>query len=171
MYDNCAFPKIRCDSVWASIFRAFPRGLDRDYVARNSRRLSCPAIVKPVSYFSTAHCARTSVALASSVPSLFLQWAIAHLNANAARRPVRRASSARQTLTILLFYVCTGPWTRLKVSQQSSGRETWFKTGTISQGIALRRLTSAVCTRARSLWPFALSLFLFPSLSASFSWF
>jgi len=32
---------------------------------------------------------------ACSVPSSFLQWAIAHLNANTARRPVRRAAPRR----------------------------------------------------------------------------
>jgi len=77
---------------------------------------------------------------------------------------LRCADWGRRTLTILLFYVCTAPWTRLKVSQQSGGSGTWFKTGTISRGIALRRLTSAVCMRARSVWR-SLSLFLFFSLS------
>lgn len=42
--------------------------------------------------FSMVHWAQISVVLACSVPSSFLQWAIAHLNANAARRPVRRAA-------------------------------------------------------------------------------
>lgn len=71
----------------------------------------------------------------------------------------RQRVRLRRTLTILLFYVCTDRWTRLKVSHEVEGGGTWFKTGTISREIALCRLTSAVYIRELSIGLAILSFF------------
>lgn len=137
---------------------------------RATRAVDPVPIDKPASYFSTAHCAPDI-----GCARLFGPVVIFAMGNSSFECEYRAPSGAprccvgwaRRTLTILLFYVYTGPWTRLKVSQQSGGRGTWFKTGTISRGIALRRLTSAACTRARSVCPFSFSLSLFLPLPPS----